>query len=1571
MKRFLFSMLFAVVATLSGNAQDWSAVLNSVDGLPGEAEAYYGELYYRFASQTFTPGTSVDKIRLTVLNTRTDEAPNGNNVIFSLSGLTVYDGNGTPVDYIAYSNADHNSLAYNSDGEGLPALNDNDIKSYFHSMWSSPGVSDRHYIELSLAKSVSSFRVEWTTRLGENKNDPTVVALTLGTEYKPEEVGSEFALGARVSKTSVLATKNQLFVLKSNAVKSFSASNGTTYIGSGPLYMQCAEKGDGAPSASHVMQLIPAGNGRYLVYWPLSGVYLANSAAHYNGLNGWQYSTDDFMEAARVQFIERTGGYFEMMYDGTNSAGEQQLYVGAEMRDGVSSKMKTFDLAHKEALESGDYTQGYALPIAFNWSVYKANLNSETVTELYVGLPLLGGNYLRPIMNKANTFLSKYGNHDGNCAGEDTALRNTISMTESELSSISMVSRIEELEDQLLEKLSHYMAVGLVKYENRVRELLANSTFSEYPYPTGTYPMTSRAILESLQSTLALAREKAGVYNAEQYEAVFTQADNDIERFLSTKVENGTTPGGGESGGGETGGEEEVVDSEIVYVYLSNGDVDAYMLSTLDGDYYTAAGKLYFPIKNGDLMYYTAEEYDSCSSVRPQLPYMTSFKFNNKYNPNLNVDAEAADVTEKMHFSLNAIGKWLTASFQLSDEKAVAFVDTTLQVSKVTRQSFANKVTYKVTYPGYNIFESVKVQDEIWSTPAVGGDTVEVQLTASMLATNKPSTQSNEGLGNLLDGNPNTIFHSTWGSANNATANLNANITIDLPESLNNIQIYYMCRPQRGYNPKIWEIYVSNDSINWKLVRTLDYIADGMPTGGAGQEYTSPTIDLGGNYSKLRIVQTYGEYSKNHLALAELRVFKVVENTSTGEPVKIQDAVYENRYRPFGREYKVDIEWLTDNAVSVPRIDIDIDGGKFVTSKSTYLKANFRINGYGVYENFEDSVQIKGRGNSSWSYSKKPYRLKFAEKVKPFGLTKGKSWVLLANAQSGSLMANAIAMKIGQMAGSAYANHIIPVELYMNGRYMGSYMFTEKVGMANNSVDIDEELGYLLELDTYSSSDEPIYTTGSYSLPVKVSEPDLLELPSSESSVRLNSILNDVKEMSSCLYNNGDINDVLDVETTARFFLANDYVLNQEINHPKSTFLYKDESDPNGKLTFGPIWDFDWGFGYEANHSYCYNGATNSIINVSMNAHMFWDDLKTNSVFKRYYYKVWKEFLEKNSIDELMDYIDSYYEFAKESFVNNQNEWGYSAGFTKDDAERAKEWLVQRKNYLYNGLSKSDIEDLIHALAGDVNCNDQLTVHDVALVTAYMNGYTHKDLNLKKADCDGNGSVGDADVAAVAACVIGSEAPSSMYWYKTTLAAGELNASDFNMEQGEEVVLPLNLVYGYDELYNALQFDVKVPEGVYINDIVAGEALSDVEFDYAELAANTYRVVAYTSDNEALCDKDAVVANISLQTFSVIEEPLRKVEVCNVYAVNENNDEVRLDNVSISFAEATGIDATLATMAVKGGSCITITALEDQVVKVYSMDGRLICRKKVAQGTTRIDVPAGIYLVNGNKVLVY
>ena len=1522
MKKYLIFVLVALFSFSVAESQDWSQTLRVSDGLPGTDKIYLSGSYYNFTTPLLSPGVTTDKVRITVTATLNNEASNGNNVVFALSELKVYDKNGNAVEYVASSNADHNSLAYFEDGDGLPALNDDDYTTYFHSMWGYENpVADYHYIELDLQKSVDSFVLEWSTRLGNSKNAPTQVGITLGTEYTPEVVGEEFALGSAVSTLQELSAEKQMFVIKGNAVSSFTTSTGVTYTGSGPLYMRCAEEGDKTASVENAMQLIPVDGERYIIYWPMSGLYLANSASSFNGLNGWQYSTTYLDKAAYVKITAVGNGMFEFQYDGYNSQGEYTLYVGAEMRDGVNSKMKTFDLPHKTFLETGDYTQGYALPIAFGWSIYKAVLDESTMQSLMFSLVEQARNTLQPIIDDANTHILEYGDFDGDWTGEDTALSSVISNTAGSIDRIKNISEIDAIRSALLASLSEYMAVGLKKYERRVEEIQSTAVFSSYPYTEGTYPESSRSILEGIASTIASAKSSAGVYTAEQYESVFQQLEDDITNFESTKIT-------GSTGSGSTEDDDETADVEAIYVYLANGGVDAYTLSSIDGEHYVQNGKLFVPIKDGDIVSYLNEEDDSCSAVKPELPYMTSYKFNNKFNPNLNVDAVADTVSENMHFSLNAIGKWLTASFQLSDDKAVVYVDTVLQESKVTRQSFADKVTYKVTYPGYNIVERVKIQDEIWTNPVVNGDTVEVNLTGSMLSTNKPSQQTNEGLENLLDGNPSTIFHSTWGSANNATLNVNTYIDINLPEALENIQLYYKCRTEtRGYNPLVWEIYVSDDGNFWTLARTLDYTTDNMPTGGFGQEYTSPTISLGGSYSKIRILQTRGEYSKNHFVLSELRVYKVLEG-STEEPVKIQDAVYENCRRPFGREYNVSVEWLTDNAIALPRIDIDIEGGQTVTSKSVYLKAKFRITGYGVYENFEDSVQIKGRGNTSWSQSKKPYRLKFADKVKPFGLTKGKSWVLLANAQRGSLMANAISMKIGQMVGAKYTNHIIPVDLYINGVYAGNYMFTEKVGMANNSVDIDEELGYLLELDTYASSDEPIYRTGVYNLPVKINEPDLSEYTADVATARRTAMLEDVREMSSVLLNGGNLESVLDVDALARFYLANDLSLNQEINHPKSTFLFKDESDPEGKLTFGPIWDFDWGYGYETSSSYCYSGSTISNINSSMAANGFWEDITSNETFKKYYYKVWKEFFDNDNMAELEDYIDSYFNYAKNSFQSNAAVWGYSYGFSESDRDRAKEWLATRKDYIYNNLAAYNIDDLIYTIKGDVNCDNFLTIYDVALIVAYLNNEDYGAFNEAKADCDADGTISLDDAALAAELLLESEAPSPTYWYKTPVAASELLAGDVNFAS-DEVVVPLKIEGSVGEQYKAFQFDFTVPENMFVNDIQPANALEAYFVSYFETELNNYRVVVYSDINELLDATGDIIMNISLGKF---DDTAGTMTISNVYAVNGANTEVRFNDLAVL------LDASSNALSgdVNGDGVVSVTDIQSVVNLILS-----------------------------------
>ena len=165
---------------------------------------------------------------------------------------------------------------------------------------------------------------------------------------------------------------------------------------------------------------------------------------------------------------------------------------------------------------------------------------------------------------------------------------------------------------------------------------------------------------------------------------------------------------------------------------------------------------------------------------------------------------------------------------------------------------------------------------------------------------------------------------------------------------------------------------------------------------------------------------------------------------------------------PYGREVKVQVDFATDHstgAYRVPTIYLTTDDGNRITSKYTYKSGKVRIDGAGVFPDLaETPMQIKGRGNSSWTSSgKAPYHMKFETALKVLGLKKGKHWNLIANAQNLSMTCNAVAMKMAQLVETAGFNHEIPVELYLNGEYRGSYNLTEKVGLSNNSIDLADE----------------------------------------------------------------------------------------------------------------------------------------------------------------------------------------------------------------------------------------------------------------------------------------------------------------------------------------------------------------------------------------------------------------------------------------------------------------------------------------------------------------------------------
>ena len=86
---------------------------------------------------------------------------------------------------------------------------------------------------------------------------------------------------------------------------------------------------------------------------------------------------------------------------------------------------------------------------------------------------------------------------------------------------------------------------------------------------------------------------------------------------------------------------------------------------------------------------------------------------------------------------------------------------------------------------------------------------------------------------------------------------------------------------------------------------------------------------------------------------------------STGYPgdsilTRYDDSSY--RFKPYRKEYALKVIFLTDQATSVPRIDINTVGGVDISSKDYYIDAQIIVDGNGVFPSMIDSVQVKGRG---------------------------------------------------------------------------------------------------------------------------------------------------------------------------------------------------------------------------------------------------------------------------------------------------------------------------------------------------------------------------------------------------------------------------------------------------------------------------------------------------------------------------------------------------------------------------------------------------------------------------------
>ena len=119
-----------------------------------------------------------------------------------------------------------------------------------------------------------------------------------------------------------------------------------------------------------------------------------------------------------------------------------------------------------------------------------------------------------------------------------------------------------------------------------------------------------------------------------------------------------------------------------------------------------------------------------------------------------------------------------------------------------------------------------------------------------------------------------------------------------------------------------------------------------------------------------------------------------------------------------GKETKIDVKAIDSVQVrttGLPEIYVTLNDypnwTELLGEKDVIHPAQLYIVGNGMMDDLEEqTVEFRGRGNSTWSMPKKPYRFKMAKKASLAGMPKAKTYALIANYIDCTLMGNAIAL---------------------------------------------------------------------------------------------------------------------------------------------------------------------------------------------------------------------------------------------------------------------------------------------------------------------------------------------------------------------------------------------------------------------------------------------------------------------------------------------------------------------------------------------------------------------------------
>ena len=405
---------------------------------------------------------------------------------------------------------------------------------------------------------------------------------------------------------------------------------------------------------------------------------------------------------------------------------------------------------------------------------------------------------------------------------------------------------------------------------------------------------------------------------------------------------------------------------------------------------------------------------------------------------------------------------------------------------------------------------------------------------------------------------------------------------------------------------------------------------------------------------------------------------KAKSSSSSAKSSSSSKLEYPDSFKPQDKEYPY---------AGIPRIVIETRNRIAIKDRETEIPAKMQIWDESSAESEILDLTIRGRGNSSWSMPKKGYKIEFSKKQSMLGMPKDKDWALIANYSDKTLLKNYLMYKLSAKLGAFYAPRCEFVELYLNGEYLGVYLLTETIKIAENRINMPKTSGsYIAEMKrNYRVGQQVIF---SHVLKQdSIGQPFRIHYPSTASEEELQIIQEHIEIFEEYLKSvetqkDNEMAKWINIDEYIKNYWVQEFSKNPDVGSYSSIYFTWEKGDV---IKMGPVWDFDLSFG----------GHSNDDVNLTEKWHVkngYWNKMIfKDSEMEALRCQYWKS--NENVFYSTLNVVDSMYSFLQKSAGNNFKKWDilqsvgsyyhrYAYSSYKEAIDDLKRWINERINWI-------------------------------------------------------------------------------------------------------------------------------------------------------------------------------------------------------------------------------------------------------------------------------------------------